>query len=185
MKKTYILLILLPCLLVFSSPALAQPKIGDALPFFSLSSPQDRSERDYLGILEGKAFSVNQIKADLVVIEIFSMYCPHCQQEAPNMNRLFGLVQADPKLRSRIKFIGIGAGNSPMEVNTFKTTYNVPFPLFPDENYQIHDLLGQVRTPYFITVKTRGGANTVIDSHLGAYDSPEQFLNNVLKPGLK
>ncbi len=71
--------IVLPCLLVFSSSlVLAQPGVGDTLPpcpLFSLNSPQNRSERDYLGIPEGENLSVNQRKSDLFVIEIFSMNC--------------------------------------------------------------------------------------------------------------
>lgn len=185
MKKITIFLAILAALstIAFAAQA-AQPVQGSALPDFTLST-KNGSERSYLGVGSGP-FRISNIKANLVVIEIYSMYCPYCQREAPNMNQLYNKIESDPALKGRIKIIGIGAGNSQMEVDTYRQRYKVPFPLFPDKEYQIHDLLGQPRTPFFIVVKQQpGGKETVIATQLGAYDSPDQFLNTVLRPALK
>ena len=56
------------------------------------------------------------------------MYCPFCQKEAPNVNELYRIIDQDKDLKSRIKMIGIGAGNSPFEVNTFRTPMRFLFP---------------------------------------------------------
>jgi hypothetical protein len=57
------------------SRADSQPlKIGGVLPEFSLSAPSSGEHQLYLGI-EGKdSFAIPEIKADIVIIEIFNTY---------------------------------------------------------------------------------------------------------------
>lgn len=50
------------------------PAVGGVLPEFTLSVPQNDAQRDYLGVGGKKAFSIPEIKAEVVIIEIFSMY---------------------------------------------------------------------------------------------------------------
>jgi hypothetical protein len=57
-------------LVVAKSP----PKTGGVLPEINLPAPKDLGQRNYLGLLGGGLFKIPQIKADAVIIEIFSMY---------------------------------------------------------------------------------------------------------------
>ena len=50
------------------------PAEGQPLPAFELAVPQDAVQRNYLGLSESGQFSVPQIKARVVIIQIFSMY---------------------------------------------------------------------------------------------------------------
>ena len=134
----------------------------------------------YLGVAPGSRFTIPQIKARVVIVEIFSMYCPYCQREAPNVNALFEKIQADPKLRPHVKLIGIGAGNSAYEVQVFRDTYHIQFPLFPDGDFSIHKCVGEVRTPFFMAVQLDPqGPPQLIYAAAGGPQDMDAFLRKV------
>jgi len=165
--------------LVFA--AVAPPSKGGTWPAFNLQIPKDPGEKAYLGFSGDGLFNIPQIRARVVIIEIFSLYCPYCQSIAPGVKELYSLIENDPNLKDKIKIIGIGAGNTPYEVQVFKNTYDTPFPLFPDKDFTIHKALGDVRTPYFFAVKISGdGTYEVILSELGAFKGAQSFLESIL-----
>ena len=58
----------------FSSAASQPPSVGGALPDFSLPVPKNDDHQSYLGVTGKETFSIPEIKADVVIIQIFSMY---------------------------------------------------------------------------------------------------------------
>jgi thiol-disulfide isomerase/thioredoxin len=185
-KRILTLAVIVMIASVLSAPASAAgmpPAAGGQLPDVKLAMPKDSGDKSYLGLSFGfGSFRIPQIKAKVVIVEIFSMYCPYCQKEAPIVNQLYTKIEQNPDLKGKIKMIGIGAGNSLYEVGIFKTRYSVPFPLFADGDYVIHKQLGEVRTPYFIGVKINpDGSHQVIYSRLGAFESVDQFLSTIVK----
>ncbi len=191
MKKILIYLtitILLLSTLTFSVlSANKAPEKGEGLPAINLPIPKNPDERNYLGLSGSGSFKIPQIKAKTVIIEIFSMYCPYCQKDAPGVNELYRLIENNADIKNKIKLIGIGAGNSTYEIEVFKKTYQVPFPLFPDKDFAIHKACGEVRTPYFMVVKiNEDGTHQIVHTQLGNYPGAEPFLELVLKAsGLK
>ena len=163
------------------------PPEGSALPEIRLPVPPRFEQRDYLGIKEGEYFKVPDVRAQVLVIEVFSMYCPFCQKEAPNVNALQALIAKQPDLNAKIKFIGIGAGNSTYEVNAFRNLYGITFPLVPDADFTLHKALGETRTPCFIVVLTTSGkTGKVVYSQVGSFGEPGPFLDLILrKSGLE
>jgi thiol-disulfide isomerase/thioredoxin len=163
------------------------PEKGGVLPMINLPVPKSPNEKSYLGLSGDGFFRIPKIKAKVVIIEIFSMYCPYCQKDAPKINEMYQVIQDNPDLKDKIKMIGIGAGNSSYEVSVFKKTYAVPFPLFPDKDFEIHKACGEVRTPYFIGVKiNEDGTHQIIYTQLGDFQGAEPFLELILKAsGLK
>ncbi|MCP4683078.1 MAG: TlpA family protein disulfide reductase [Desulfobacterales bacterium] len=177
-------------MLLFMSSAMADigpPREGGVLPEILLSVPEDIAHREYLGLKMTGTFTIPQIKASVVVIEIFSMYCPHCQRETPVINKFYSKIESDDQLRGNVKIIGIGVGNSEFEVDFFRKKYAIPFPLFSDGDFSIHKKIGEVRTPYFIGVQLGDdGKHRVFYSQLGGPKDSTRFLENLLKKsGLK
>ncbi len=155
---------------------------GDPFPAATLSVPEKENEKEYLGLKGKGQFDIAQIKAELLIIEIYSMYCPYCQKEAPTVNKLYELINGREDIRDRIKLIAIGAGNTPFEVDIFRKQYNVRFPLFPDESFAIHKKIGEVRTPYFFVLKMNpDGSNILVYSKVGSIQDAGQFLEMILK----
>lgn len=163
------------------------PNVGSVFPEIELLKPNSPDHLKYLGLSGSGFFKINQIKAKVVIIEIFSMYCPYCQAEAPNVNRLYASIEGNPTFKNKIKIIGIGINNSIFETEIFKKKYKVAFPLIPDGDFKLHKIMGEVRTPYFIVVKLNGGKSPeVIYSRLGALENNDLFLSQIVKSaGLK
>jgi len=190
MGKKLIFLLIIFIFLIFSKKSLLSiecPSEGGIFPEIILPIPQNTFEKEYLGIKDKDSFKISHIKADVVILEIFSMYCPYCQKEAPNVNELYQIINNRTDLKDMIKIIGIGAGNTPFEVEVFKKQYNIQFPLFPDETFTVHNSVGEVRTPYFFVFKiSADGLNKIIYSKAGSIQEPHQFLDLIIKEsGLK
>ncbi|MCK9273867.1 MAG: redoxin domain-containing protein [Syntrophales bacterium] len=186
MRKNIIALVVITIFLVFISGkinwAAQDLAAGDHIPPLTLSTPADESQRAYLGISHDKSFLLPDIKAEVLIIEIFSMYCPHCQREAAKINDLYYLMENTPEVKGKIKIIGIGAGNDDYEVKYFKKKYNVPFPLFSDKKFNIHEKLGSVGTPYFFAVRLTGDkSGLILHTKKGGFESPQEFLSTVMK----
>ena len=158
----------------------SQPVAGDLFPALQLPVPAGAADKSYLGI-RGDTFLISDVKAKVVLIEVLSMYCPFCQREAPHVNEVFTLIQENPALRDRIKIIGIGAGNSLYETQVYREKYRVPFPVIPDGDYMLHKALGEVRTPYFIGINMDGSSPRVFFSKLGGFQSPAEFLDQIVR----
>lgn len=155
------------------------PRAGEAFPEILLSVPENPESRSYLGLSsEAGTFEIGSIKARLLIIEIFSMYCPHCQREASKVNRLYQKIEKDAYLKKHIKLIGIGAGNSAYEVDVFRKKYDVPFPLIPDPEFEIYGQIGKVRTPYFFVVEIspEQRPHRVVHAEIGELNGVSRFL---------
>lgn len=169
-----------------SSAEINPPQAGGVFPEIELLKSSNPVDLTYLGLSGSGIFKIQQVKADVVIIEIFSMYCPYCQGEAPNINNLYSLIENNPALKNKIKIIGIGINNSLFETDIFKNKYKIAFPLVPDEDFKLHKIIGEVRTPYFIVVKLKDGKTEVIYSKLGALGDNKAFLDKIIKSaGLK
>jgi peroxiredoxin len=176
-----VMILILASTVTIAVPA-QPPQVGSPLPEMKLLKPSNSGELRYLGLTGTGSFSPDQVKAQALIIQIFSMYCPYCQKDAPNVNRFFGLMENNPKLKGKIKILGIGVGNTQFEVATFKKKYQVEFPLIPDADFKIHKIVGEVRTPYFMVVKLNGPPKlNVVYSRLGAHENVEAFLAEVVK----
>ena len=147
-----IMLLFLLCLSNWPLPALfAQktPAEGEMFPELKLPVPQKMEQREYLNA-DQDPFALSAVDSEVLIVEIFNFYCPHCQKEAPNVNALYKAISASPEMKSRIKVLGIGAGNSAHEVNAFRDLFRIEYPLIPDGDFTAHKALGQVPNSLFL-----------------------------------
>ena len=151
----------------------APPQKGSQLPVMHLDTPAIPRDRDYLGIPEQKQFELADVKADLIMLEVIGVYCPQCHKQRPHINRLFHRIQKDIGLADKIRFIGIAAGATPMEVAYLVKESNIPYPIVADEQFSVHQLLGNPRTPFNMVVTNQG---RVLWAHLGVIEDMNAFL---------
>lgn len=138
-------------------------------------------QANYLGIRPGQYFKFSEIKADVVILEVFNTYCYNCQRQAPNMNELYRLIEK-AGLSGKIKMIGLGMSNSQMEVGIFKKKHNVLFPLFADPDNSLYRLLGRGETPHVSIIKNKGYGNfEKIYTVERNFPEPEKFLESIIK----
>lgn len=162
------------------SPTMQALSLGTACPALAFQGPLSPETRKDLGLpRKVKTLALQDLKAPAVILVVYSMYCPHCQREAPVLNALHALIK-DRGLDGKIKLVGLGAGNSAFEVSIYRTKYAITFPLFPDPDFTAYKSLGQVGTPFFYTLKRQGEDYVVVGSRMGRLDSPETFLDSVL-----
>lgn len=155
------------------------PATGDIFPADDLKMPEGDVYVKYLGLDGSKeTFKLRDIKAQLALVQIFSMYCPVCQREARAVNELYQLI-AENDLSDKIKMVGIGPGNSSFEVSVFRQQYDIPFPLIPDADYEWHKIMGEVGTPYFLLVNLENG--NILEDNLGPFGTPQEFFEIIKK----
>lgn len=179
--------------LLLMLPALSQGEtvstVNIPLPEFTLVVPNDDEARRYLGLQKtgGETFSLAEIDADILLIELFSMYCPFCQEEAPAVNMLYQAMEDFATTGISVKIIGLGANNSAFEVDHFRTAYGVPFPLFPDQEMTMYNALDGRGTPGFIGCRRNAdGGFTIVLKKSGGFHHPSDFLAELLqKAGYK
>src|SRR5512140_346022 len=92
----------------------ADPKVGQVLGAVKFAKPQSDEDAKYLGLAKAEPFTLKDVKSPYVFVEQFNTSCPHCIKQAPLMNALYDMVQKDPALSSKIKFMAVGQGNDEM-----------------------------------------------------------------------
>lgn len=168
-----------------ASPDMKPLPVGQAFPDVAFTGPiTDREAKELGAGAGGKPFSLQKSSAQAFILVVYSMYCPFCQKEAPELNKIHTLIKSKG-LSGKIKLVGLGAGNSPFEVNVFREKFSTPFPLIPDQDFAAYKLLGQVGTPFYYVLKRQGDGLVIVDTQLGCVTSAEAFLNTALeKTGL-
>jgi thiol-disulfide isomerase/thioredoxin len=171
------------CLSLHTGPVRADLAEGQIFPNLNFSGTISAADRAYLGLTKPGPFSLKDIQAPYVLVEIFSDSCPHCILAAPGVNRLFRLIEGKPKLRGKdgrpavLKMLGVGFYSKPEAMEVWRTKYNVSFPLIPDPQAVVGKALDIPGTPTYVLLDQQGRVLFVQPGELG---SPRRFLQKVL-----
>lgn len=90
--------------------------VGSRAPDFTLKTPQ------------GQAVSLSSYRGKAVLLEFFATWCPHCNAEAPHLEKLYASL---PK--QRIAFVSVNAdGETAPSVFAFHRYYGLRYPALLD-----------------------------------------------------
>lgn len=165
------------------SPVRADLAVGQFFPNLTFSGALSGADRAYLGLTRPGPFSLKDIQAQYVLVEIFSDSCPHCILAAPEVNRLFRLIKGNPRLWGKdgrpavLKMLGVGFYGKAAAMEVWRIKYEVPFPLIPDPRAELGKALDIPGTPTYVVLDQQG---RVIFVQAGEIGNPQQFLQKIL-----
>lgn len=143
---------------------------------YTLPSPDSVQAQNYLGLTAMGPFTVKQVKAPVVVIELMSSTCPHCQAAAPNMNELYHEMQTDPGVKG-VKLFALALADTPLGVATFRKAFKAVYPILLDKDHSITHAMKGLGTPTTVIVSTKSAK--VLYSHPGEIHNPGGFLKQL------
>ncbi|PKN42716.1 MAG: TlpA family protein disulfide reductase [Deltaproteobacteria bacterium HGW-Deltaproteobacteria-18] len=156
--------------------------VGSSMPDLLLRGELSQEHLTHLGLESPAPRHLSELSAKTVILVAFSMYCPHCQREAPALNELNALI-ASRGLSENVKLIGVGIGNSDFEVQVFRDKYAITFPLFSDPDFTVNKEIGEVGTPFFYVLSMNPDKKEirVVKTLLGRMESAESFFDQAMK----
>ncbi len=157
-----------------------QLRMGDRFPSLAFFNDLKEEDRPYLGLSQADSFHIQDIDADLVIIEFLNKYCFHCQVQAPIFARVHGALKTDPVLSDKVRMIGIGVGNSRHQMEKFRAEIGIQFPLVPDLDFAAYNAVGSPKTPFTVLLRRDGKGNRIVASvHRGVVYSDKDFLEEI------
>ena len=140
------------------------PQSGDPFPRLSFSNLLSPEEQKYLGIGQKKTFNIGEIKGGLILIYFINTNCIHCIKSLPTFDEIFKTIEQKANLKTKVKIVAIGAGDTAAEVETFKNNYEVSFPILSDREYTAHKAVGEPRVPFLIIARKTQGRKWIVAS---------------------
>jgi len=183
LKKTFFYFFLYAFLLIATSPAFAQRTralmVGEEFPNILIEEKLSSSDLKYLGLSKKAKFRFNEIKAELILLEVLNVYCPSCQKQAPIFNHLYGAIENNPSTKGKIKMLGIAAGNNQIEAQSFRKRFNISYPIISDLKFKILDVVGSTRAPFHIAIRKSPEEMVVARAHLGRIEDYAGYYKDV------
>jgi len=161
-----------------AQPAWADLQEGQRFGSLTFSGTISEADRRYLGLAKPGPFTMNDIPARFLLIQIFSDACPHCTAQAPVVKRLFQEISANPKLNGgTLKMVGVGYYGTPATMERWRDKYGAPFPLIPDPKGEVFRTLDIYGTPTYLVLDSRG---TVVYLVYGEIHNTRSFIRDML-----
>ena len=156
-------------------------RVGDTFKPFTLTSNLSKQELEALKLSAQKTISLNDFKAEIVVVEMLNVHCHTCQLQMPVFNKLWDAIQADNVLKSKVAMIGITVGNNAEEIATFHQNFEPHYPILADPFKEVYNSLSDPKgTPQtYIIRRDSVGKWFILYHHRGAVDSHEIYLEKI------
>ena len=116
--------------------------------------PQGKTQANQVPSQENysQIYDLSQFKGKLLVINFWASWCPPCQQETPDMVRMYA------RYHHQISFVGVNlTGSDTMQgIQRFLQQYHVPYPTLLDVNNDVAQRYGIVAVPTTLLIDRRG-----------------------------
>lgn len=147
---------------------------GASIAQIRFAAPHLAEDAAALGMQPGASFAVQDLGADLVLLEVIGVYCPQCHKQAPGFNSLYGRLNKG-KTKGRVAMFAVAAGGTDLEVAQARESM-YRFPVVSDPNYVAHKALGEPLTPYTIVCRADG---TIVWAHLGVVEDVSELYARI------
>jgi len=154
-------------------------KSGDYFPSMNFSLSGNKDAQKYLAIKGDEEITISQVEADLLIIELLSVYCVSCMAQAPFDKELFSLIESNETTAGKVKMMGIAVGNNRAEVNKFIQKYSTPYPIFIDPTFSKYDQIGSVRTPFKIFLKRINNKFLIMKTEMGVNKNVQETFKTI------
>lgn len=165
--------LLLIIFLLLPDTVFGELQVSDPFPSFDIRNGLDERDYAYLNLRKGfltlgARTGLNDIEADLLILEFMNRYCITCQKEAPELVHFYAGIEKDPSLKGRVKILGVAIGNDETEVAGFKREFSIPFPIVPDAGTAVYRSIGSPGgSPLFYILRKRERRWIILDGFKG------------------
>lgn len=133
--------------------------------FDGLLAPEDYAA---LGLPRGEGrFRLSEVPGELLVLEFFNRYCLTCQRQAGYLDTFWEVVRSGD-LAGRVGVLGVGVGNRPRDLASFRREFGAGYPLAADPTFdRLRELGDPGGTPFTAFLLRREAGWLLADHHLG------------------
>ena len=141
MKKiSYLLFVFFfPLFITACGQAPKVAKVGEPAPDFTLVD------------LQGKTWTLSQLKGQVVFVNFWATWCPPCRDEMPSMQKLFTRQPED-----KFKMLAILSKDDPVLADAFAEKVNITMPILVDQNNAVGRKYGLTGLPETYIVDKQG-----------------------------
>jgi len=172
LRRLIIWFLLFASLFLISACAMSK-KSREMVRPITLAMPDDYRLAVYLGFFSpAQSFRLTDIKARVLVAEVFQTSCAHCLNQVDDLKELYNLISKEG-LFHQVKIIGLGYGDDLFAVENFARYHAIPFPLFADP-YGNKVRVENIPVTFILEI-TPKGARVLYEFH-GLLPDGDEFL---------
>ncbi|MBU0480711.1 MAG: TlpA family protein disulfide reductase [Proteobacteria bacterium] len=101
--------------------------------------------------LQGKTWTLSQLKGQVVFVNFWATWCPPCREEMPSMQRLYTMLPPD-----KFKMLTVLNKDAPEAAKVFAGKLNLTIPILLDPNSQAGAAYGLTGVPETYIVDKQG-----------------------------
>jgi peroxiredoxin len=157
---------------------------GDLFPRTSFAVLRAAKDRPYLGLPgDAASFRLQDSSVPFLLVEVYNDLCTVCLKQMKIYGRVADRLARNPELKSRVRVVGIGMGETNRAAVRMRRKQNLPYPLFADPRRDLFTALGKPMLPALYLLDNRSGDAVIVavePGHEAGVDQTWQWLLSLL-----